>query len=104
MAKEFPFLEMEATLFDCEVNSGFRINGKEVVAAEFNAPELQEHKLCSFSVKNGKVTYYDTPFSCNEINQPPSYNQENPLISECFVSDGFLNKLINKINSINLDS
>lgn len=93
IAQAFPYLKLKATLFDEEVMPAFYINGQKIVDAEYE--DVLDKALCSFTVENGKVTYHNEPFkdhfSCDLI--PESFNKKNPFISECYVSNEFLEKL-----------
>ena len=93
IAQAFPYLKLKVTLFDKEVMFDFYINGQKIVDAEYE--DVLDKALCSFTVENGKVTYHNEPFkdhfSCDLI--PESFNKKNPFISECYVSNEFLEKL-----------
>ena len=93
IAQAFPYLKLKVTLFDKEVMFDFYINGQKIVDAEYE--DVLDKALCSFTVENGEVTYHNEPFkdhfSCDLI--PESFNKKNPFISECYVSNEFLEKL-----------
>ena len=93
IAQAFPYLKLKATLFDEEVMSDFYINGQKIADAAYE--DVLDKALCSFTVENGEVMYHDEPFkdhfSCDLI--PESFNKKNPFISECYVSNEFLEKL-----------
>ena len=93
IAQAFPYLKLKATLFDEKVMFDFYINGQKIADAAYE--DVLDKALCSFTVENGEVTYHNEPFkdhfSCDLI--PESFNKKNPFISECYVSDEFLEKL-----------
>ena len=93
IAQAFPYLKLKATLFDEEVMFDFYINGQKIADAAYE--DVLDKALCSFTVENGEVVYHDEPFkdhfSCGLI--PESFNKKNPFISECYVSNEFLEKL-----------
>ena len=93
IAQAFPYLKLKATLFDKEVMFDFYINGQKIADAAYE--DVLDKALCSFTVENGEVMYHDEPFkdhfSCDLI--PESFNKKNPFISECYVSNEFLEKL-----------
>ena len=93
IAQAFPYLKLKVTLFDKEVMFDFYINGQKIADAAYE--DVLDKALCSFTVENGKVTYHNEPFkdhfSCDLI--PESFNKKNPFISECYVSNEFLEKL-----------
>ena len=93
IAQAFPYLKLKATLFDEKVMFDFYINGQKIADAAYE--DVLDKALCSFTVENGKVTYHNEPFkdhfSCDLI--PESFNKKNPFISECYVSNEFLEKL-----------
>lgn len=93
IAQAFPYLKLKATLFDEEVMFDFYINGQKIADAAYE--DVLDKALCSFTVENGEVMYHDEPFkdhfSCDLI--PESFNKKNPFISECYVSNEFLEKL-----------
>ena len=93
IAQAFPYLKLKATLFDEEVMSAFYINGQKIADAEYE--NVLDKALCSFTVENGNVTYHDEPFKDHFSRDliPESFNKENPFISECYVSNEFLEKL-----------
>ena len=93
IAQAFPYLKLKATLFDKKVMFDFYINGQKIADAEYE--DVLDKAFCSFTVENGKVTYHNEPFkdhfSCDLISE--SFNKKNPFISECYVSNEFLEKL-----------
>ena len=93
IAQAFPYLKLKATLFDEKVMFDFYINGQKIADAAYE--DVLDKALCSFTVENGEVTYHNEPFkdhfSCDLI--PESFNKKNPFISECYVSNEFLEKL-----------
>ena len=93
IAQAFPYLKLKATLFDEEVMPDFYIIGQKIADAAYE--DVLDKALCSFTVENGEVTYHNEPFkdhfSCDLI--PESFNKKNPFISECYVSNEFLEKL-----------
>ena len=93
IAQAFPYLKLKATLFDEKVMFDFYINGQKIADAAYE--DVLDKALCSFTVENGEVVYHDEPFkdhfSCDLI--PESFNKKNPFISECYVSNEFLEKL-----------
>ena len=93
IVQAFPYLKLKATLFDEEVMFDFYINGQKIADAAYE--DVLDKALCSFAVENGEVTYHNEPFkdhfSCDLI--PESFNKKNPFISECYVSNEFLEKL-----------
>lgn len=93
IAQVFPYLKLKATLFDEKVMFDFYINGQKIADAAYE--DVLDKALCSFTVENGEVMYHDEPFkdhfSCDLI--PESFNKKNPFISECYVSNEFLEKL-----------
>ena len=93
IAQAFPYLKLKATLFDEEVMSAFYIRGQKIADAEYE--NVLDKALCSFTVENGEVTYHDEPFKDHFSRDliPESFNKENPFISECYLSNEFLDKL-----------
>ena len=93
IAQAFPYLKLKVTLFDEQVMFDFYINGQKIADAAYE--DVLDKALCSFTVENGEVMYHDEPFkdhfSCDLI--PESFNKKNPFISECYVSNEFLEKL-----------
>ena len=93
IAQAFPYLKLKVTLFDEQVMFDFYINGMKIADAAYE--DVLDKALCSFTVENGEVMYHDEPFkdhfSCDLI--PESFNKKNPFISECYVSNEFLEKL-----------
>lgn len=93
ITRAFPYLKLKVTLFDDEVQSDFYVNGQKIVDADYEA--VLDKALCSFTVENGAVKYHDEPFKDHFSRDliPESFNKENPFISECYVSNEFLEKL-----------
>ena len=73
--------------------SDFYVNGQKIVDADYEA--VLDEALCSFTVENGEVTYHNEPFKDHFSYEmiPLSFNKENLSISECYVSNEFLEKL-----------
>ena len=69
------------------------INGQKIADAAYE--NVLDKALCSFTVENGDVTYHDEPFKDHFSRDliPESFNKKNPFISECYVSNEFLEKL-----------
>lgn len=93
IAQAFPYLKLKVTLFDEEVMPDFYVGGQKIVDADYEA--VLDKALCSFTVENGDVTYHDEPFKDHFSYEmiPLSFNKENLSISECYVSNEFLEKL-----------
>ncbi len=93
IAQAFPYLKLKVTLFDEQVMPDFYIRGQKIVDAEYE--NVLDKALCSFTVENGDVTYHNEPFEDHFSRDliPESFNKKNPFISECYVSNEFLENL-----------
>lgn len=93
IAQAFPYLKLKVTLFDEQVMPDFYISGQKIANAAYE--DVLDKALCSFTVKNGDVTYHNEPFEDHFSRDliPESFNKKNLFISGCYVSNVFLEKL-----------
>lgn len=107
MAAAFPFLDLNMTIFNCELSTPIIVIQNHLECDE-TIPvsglelddEIKEEALFNLSVKNGKVTISEPDLSVHNGKIPTrkhlmQIRKPNPNISECYLDDDMVNDLLN---------
>ena len=98
IAEMFPFLDLNITIFNCELGYPSIAMIKDVPIIEIDS-ETKNEMLFNVEVRNGVATLLPPDLSVHDDKIPSQEHytdvrKKNPKISECYVSDDVVDKIL----------